>query len=403
MKQDANAEIHLGKMHKNVRLSLWTALVLLAGTVLFLLQPKWFTVRPENADHNRPAKPDVKTVAVTAQTAGRADFPVYLHGLGTVTPLRTVTVQPRVDGELLRVVFEEGQTVRAGDLLAEIDPRPFQAQLLQAEGQLLRDEALLKNAETDLARYRTLLAQDSIAAQQTATQEALVKQYRGTVKTDRGLIADAKLQLGYARIVAPLTGRAGLRLVDAGNIVHAADNTGLVVITQIRPIAVVFTLAEDDLPAVLQRLRSAAELQLQVYDRSGNNKLADGRLLAVDNQIDPATGTVKLKGQFGNENQALFANQFVNVKMLVDTLRAVTIVPAAAIQRGAPGTFVYVVNPDSTVNVRPLRLGPAEGEIVAVLQGLEPGEKVVVDGIDKLHEGARVELISPAADEQEAE
>lgn len=393
MTQDAKLETVPGRGNKNARLGFWTAFALISAALFFLLKSEWFAGRQEDPFSNSPAKPGPDTIPVVAVAAAQQDFPVYLNALGTVTPLHTVTVRPRVDGELLRVAFKEGEMLRAGELLAEIDPRPFEAQLLQAEGQLLHDEALLKNAEIDLSRYRTLLAQDSIAAQQTATQETLVNQYRGMVKTGRGRIADAKLQLSYARIVAPIAGRAGLRLVDAGNIVHAADASGLVVITQIQPIAVVFTLAEDDLPAVMQRLRAGAGIELQAYDRSGSNKLADGRLLAVDNQIDPATGTVKLKGQFGNEDQALFANQFVNVKMLLETLRAVTVIPAAAIQRGAPGAFVYVVNADMTVSARPLRLGPSDGEKTAVLEGLKANERVVVDGVDKLHEGAKVELI----------
>jgi multidrug efflux system membrane fusion protein len=333
-------------------------------------------------------------VAVVAEAATRGDFPIYLNGLGTVTALNTATIRSRVDGELIRVAFEEGQMVREGDLLAEIDPRPFQAQLMQAEGQLLRDEALLKNAQIDLERYQTLLEQDSIAAQQTATQEALVRQYRGTVETDRGLIADAKLRLTYTRIKAPFTGRLGLRLVDKGNIIQASDVDGLVVLTQIQPITVVFTLPENDLPAVMKRLRAGERLPIEAYERSGNTRLAQGRLVAVDNQIDTTTGTIRLKAQFDNEDHALFPNQFVNVRMVVDTLRAVTIIPGSAIQRGTPGTFAYVVKEDETVSVRPLKLGPAEGDKVAVLEGLEPGERVVIDGTDKLREGAKVELVT---------
>jgi multidrug efflux system membrane fusion protein len=393
MTREAKQKLHSGKMNRNVQRMVWASLILFIAVAFFLLKPQFFAARQEDNINSNAENPANESIAVIAEAAARGDIPVYLTGLGTVTPLQTVTVKSRVDGELIHVAFKEGQTVRAGDVLAEIDPRPFQAQLLQAEGQLLHDEALLKNAEIDLARYKTLLAQDSIAAQQTVTQETLVNQYRGIVKTGRGRIADAKLQLGYARIVSPLTGRAGLRLVDQGNIVQASDSTGLVVVTQLQPIAVVFTLAEDDLPAVMRRLGSGAEIRLETYNRSGQSKLAEGRLLAVDNQIDPATGTVKLKGQFGNEDQALFANQFVNIKMVLETLHAVTVIPAAAIQRGAPGTFVYVVNEDRTVSVRTLQLGPSDGEKVAVLEGLEPNELVVVDGVDKLHEGAKVELI----------
>ena len=284
--------------------------------------------------------------------------------------------------------------VQEGDLLAEIDPRAFQVQLMQAEGQLLRDEALLKNAQTDLVRYKTLLEQDSIAAQETVTQESLVKQYKGTVAIDRGLVADAKLQLSYTQITAPITGRLGLRLVDQGNMVKASDTTGLAVITQIQPIAVVFTLPEDDLQAVMKQFRTGESLTIEAYDRRGNVKLAQGHLLAVDNQIDTSTGTVKLKGQFANEDGALFSNQFVNIKMKMKTLISVTIIPTAAIQRGIMGTFVYVVKEDQTVSLRPLTLGPIEGEKVAVLEGLQPNEWVVVDGADKLREGIKVKLIN---------
>ena len=368
------------------------AVILSIITAAFLVKPH--AAQPEQKNNEKPSKPDFSTVAVVAEAATRGNFPIYLNGLGTVTALNTATIRSRVDGELIRVAFREGQIVREGDLLAEIDPRPFQAQLMQAEGQLLRDEALLKNAQIDLERYQTLLEQDSIAAQQTATQEALVRQYRGTVETDRGLIADAKLQLTYTRITAPFTGRLGLRLVDKGNIVKTSDTNGLVVLTQIQPITVVFTLPETDLPAVMKRLRADETLPIEAYDRSGNTRLSQGKLVAVDNQIDTATGTIRLKAQFDNKDHALFPNQFVNVRMTVDTLHNVTIIPSSSIQRGMPGTFVYVVKEDKTVSVRPLKLGPSEAEKVAVLEGLKPGEQVVVDGIDKLREGARVEIVN---------
>ena len=369
----------------------WLAIILLLAVAAYLI--KLISPQPQE-DYKKPGKFTDPVVAVAAVTATQGDFPVYLTGLGTVTALRTVTVRSRVDGELIRVAFKEGQMVKEGDLLAEIDPRSFQVQLMQAEGQLFRDEALLKNARTDLVRYKTLLEEDSIAAQQTVTQESLVKQYKGTVEMDRGLVANAKLQLSYARITAPISGRLGLRLVDQGNMVKASDTNGLVVITQIQPIAVVFTLPEDDLQSVMKQFRSGKGLSIEAYDRRGEVKLAEGHLLAVDNQIDTSTGTVKLKGQFANEDGALFANQFVNVKMLMDILHSVMIIPAAAVQRGTMGTFVYVVKADQTVSVRPLTLGPAEGEKVAVLQGLQPNEKVVVDGADKLREGMKVKLIT---------
>jgi multidrug efflux system membrane fusion protein len=265
---------------------------------------------------------------------------------------------------------------------------------MQTEGQLRRDEALLKNSEIDLVRYKTLLAQDSIAAQQTVTQESLINQNKGTLEIDRGLVANAKLQLIYTRITAPISGRLGLRLVDQGNIVHAADANGLVVITQIQPIAVVFTLPEDRLQDVMKKFHTGDSITLDAYDRRGQIKLAQGQLSAVDNQIDTTTGTVKLKGQFANEDGALFSNQFVNIKMAMDTLRSVTIMPTSAIQRGTMGAFAYVVQADKTVSVRPLTLGPVDGEKVAVLTGLQPDEQVVVDGADKLRDGMKVKLIT---------
>jgi multidrug efflux system membrane fusion protein len=371
----------------------WTALILLIAVVIYFT--RLVIIQPEQKGEGKEDKIKDSVIAVVAVAATQGDFPVYLSGLGTVTALRTVTVRSRVDGELVRVAFKEGQHVREGELLAEIDPRAFQVQLMQAEGQLQRDEALLKNAGTDLARYKVLLEQDSIAAQQTVTQESLVKQYQGTVGIDRGLVANAKLQLSYARITAPITGRLGLRLVDQGNIVKASDANGLVVITQTQPVAVVFTLPEDELQSVMKQFRSGGDLSIEAYDRGGKNRLAQGQLLAVDNQIDTGTGTVKLKAQFANADEALFSNQFVNIKMKMNTLRGVTLIPSAAVQRGVEGTFAYVVKPDRTVTVRPLKLGPSENEQVAVLEGLQPNEQVVVDGADKLRENSEVKLITP--------
>ncbi|WP_027148695.1 MdtA/MuxA family multidrug efflux RND transporter periplasmic adaptor subunit [Methylobacter tundripaludum] len=330
--------------------------------------------------------------AVAIESAGKADFPVYLSGLGTVTALRTVTVRPRVDGELVRVVFSEGQMVKEGDLLAEIDPRPFQVQLQQVEGQLMRDEALLKNAQIDHDRYQTLLEQDSISAQQTMTQEAQVKQYQGIVEMDKAQVNNAKLQLSYARLTAPISGRVGLRQIDQGNIVHANDTNGLVVITQLQPVSVVFTLPEDNVQAVVQRWRSNEAVRVEAYDRAGKTKLADGKLLALDNQIDPTTGTLKLKAQFDNNERTLFANQFVNIKMHLDTLPGVTVVSSAAIQHDTQGSFVYVVGSEKTAQVRRITLGPTEGDKVAVLSNLAADETVVVEGVDKLHEGSQVDI-----------
>ena len=331
-------------------------------------------------------------VPVVAAPATKGELDVVLSGLGTVVPLRTVAVRSRVEGELVKVHFREGQLVEQGQLLAEVDPRPFQAALKQAEGQLARDQAQLANARIDLERYKTLLAQDSIARQQVDSQEALVRQLEGTVRIDQGLLDNARLQLTYARITAPLAGRTGLRQVDPGNIVRAGDANGLVVITQQQPITVLYTLPQDTLPAVLRRQAEGGKVTVDAWDRELKARLASGLLTAVDNQVDTATGTVKLKATFRNDDGALFPNQFVNVRMKLDTLADATLVPAAAIQRGAQSLFVYVVKDDNRVTARPVKLGPQDGGRVAVSEGLAPGEMVVVDGIDRLREGASVVL-----------
>jgi multidrug efflux system membrane fusion protein len=334
-------------------------------------------------------------VAVAQAKIG--DVNIVQTALGTVMATRTATVRPRVDGLLQSVLFNEGQFVRPGDALAQIDPAPFQVALSQAEGQLARDAATLNNARLDLERYRTLLAQDSVPAQQVDQQSSLVKQLEGTVKMDHAQVDNATLQLSWTRITAPLGGQTGLRFVDPGNMVHSSDPTGLVVITQVDPIATVFAIPQDTLPRVLERIKKGDKPAVQAWDRDQKAMLAAGTLLSTDNQIDVTTGTVKLKAQFANEGGKLFPNQFVNVRMVVDVARGVVVVPTAAIQRDNQGTIVYAVQDDNTVAVRRVQLGPAEGEITAVLSGLQAGERVIVDGVDRIREGAKVEVVQPGA------
>jgi multidrug efflux system membrane fusion protein len=367
--------------------------VVIAGVVAWLLLR---TPADAPATKGR-GDPNARPMPVVAAPARKGSIDVYIDALGTVTPRNTVVVRSRVDGQLLGVGFREGQEVKKGDVIAQIDPRPFEVQLTQASGQMARDQAQLKNAQLDLERYRTLLGQDSISKQQVDTQEALVRQFQGAVATDQGAIDNAKLQITYARITAPISGRVGLRQVDPGNMVHASDANGLVTITQIKPMTVVYPVPEDNIPRIVKRMQGGQDLAVEAYDRGGKTKLASGRLLTIDNQIDPATGTVKLKAEFPNDDAILFPNQFVNVRMAVETRQDTTLVPSAAIQRGAPGTFVFVVKADHTVTVTPVKLGAVEGETTEVQSGLQVDTLVVVDGADKLREGSKVELVDANA------
>ncbi len=352
----------------------------------------WFLAR------NQPLPPGGRfgePQPVGIAKVGMGPMPITLNALGTVTPLATVTVRPQVSGPVVRFNFTEGQMVKKGDVLAEIDPRPFQAALDQAQGQLARDRAALSNAQTDLARYENLWSQKSISQQQLATQRALVKQDEGLVASDRGNVDAAALNLSYTKVRSPIDGRAGIRQVDVGNLVQAGQANGIVVVTQVRPMSVIFSIPEDSIDRIMARMNAGAVLQVDAYDRMQTAKLASGKLSAVDSTIDTATGTVKLRAMFDNANGELFPNQFVNIRLLIDTLKNQTLAPTAAIQRGAQGTFVFVVNPDKTVSMRNVAIGATDGTHTVITNGLRPGDTVVVDGADRLNDGSPIAI--PAA------
>ncbi|QPB18914.1 efflux RND transporter periplasmic adaptor subunit [Rhizobium sp. 007] len=355
----------------------------------------WWTRQggePEPASNRRTAG----AMSIVPEVVGRSDIAINLNALGAVTSLATVTVKAQSSGYLMKIDFKEGQEVKKGDLLAEIDPRPYEAALAQATGNLTRDEALLNGAQVDLTRYRGLAAQNAIPHQTLDTQVALVAQDQGTVEADRAAVKAAEVNLQYCQILSPLDGRVGLRQVDQGNYVTPGDPNGLVVITQLQPISVLFTLPEDNLQAISKRLEAGATLPATAYDRSGANSLADGILQTFDSQIDPTTGTIKLRAQFPNDTRNLYPNQFVNIRLLVDTHKDVVVVPTAGVLRGVPGPYVYLINADNTVSVRKVSLGVTDGDHIEVLSGLAPGDRIVVDGADKLRDGARINVRTEA-------
>jgi multidrug efflux system membrane fusion protein len=380
----------------------WLIGLFLLAALLLLLW--WFWPgKPQSAQMGRGRFGDMGPVPVRVASVTQGDFPVELKALGTVTAYNTVNVRGRVDGELVKLLFKDGQQVKAGDLLAVIDPRPYQIALQQAQGALQERQAQLRNAELDLARYRGLYAEDSIAKQTLDTQEALVNQYRGNLKSLQADVATARLNLDFTQVRAPISGRLGIRLADVGNLVSSGDALPLVVITQTLPIAVTFTLPEAELPAVVQQLRGGQTLSVEAWDRSEKLQLAEGELESVDNLIDTATGTVKLKARFANAEEMLFPNQFVNVRLRVQTLQGVTLMPAAALQFGATGTFAYVVDADDKVQVTPVSVGASDGQVSVVEQGLKPGDRLVLEGTDRLRSGNQVEVIGDKPATAEAE
>lgn len=361
----------------------WIAILIIVLT-LFLFY-RYHNVRTTEKDN---------AVQVTVMPATIANVPVYLSGLGTVTPTYSVLVKSQVNGRLLNIYFKEGQMVKAGNLLAEIDPAPYQAQLLQYQGQLARDQALLANSKVDLKRYQVLWKQDSVANQTLYTQQALVKQYEAAIKTDEGQVQAVEVNLNYTRIVSPIDGRVGLRLVDPGNYIQTSDASGIAVVNMLNPITVIFTLPEDDIPKVAKQVYAGKTLTVFAYDRNQKTLLATGKLITIDNQIDPATGTVKLKAQFDNTDNNLFPNQFVNIQLLVATLQNTIIIPTAAIQYNAKGPFVYLLMSNQTVALQPIVTGPAINNETSVMSGLKAGQKVVTEGADKLIAGTKVKVIN---------
>jgi membrane fusion protein, multidrug efflux system len=364
--------------------------VLISIIVLLIAAGIYWRTRQESAPQPAGGGRNSGPMSIVPEVVGKGDIGININALGTVTSLATVTIRTQISGYLQKIDFTEGNEVKKGDLLAQIDPRPYEAALAQAKGQLARDEAMLKGAQVDLTRYQGLAAQNAVPHQTLDTQVALVAQDQGTVEADRAAVKSAEVNLQYCRIVSPLDGRVGLRQVDQGNYVTPGDANGLVVITQLQPMSVLFTVPEDNLQAIAKRIQSGAVLPATALDRTGATKIADGSLQTFDSQIDPTTGTIKLRAQFPNDDRLLYPNQFVNIRLLLDTHKDVTTMSTAGVQRGAPGTFVYLVNADSTVSVRPIKIGVTEGDRVEVLSGLAQGDRIVIDGADKLRDGAKV-------------
>ena len=373
------------RVRRTVRGLVW--LIILIGVAIGGYELRHVLQAPQNKAA-RPTPPQ----PVGAATVATGDIPIIIDALGTVTPVATVTVVTQINGQLMEVGFKEGQHVKKGEFLAQIDPRPFQAALEQAEGQLIHDQGLLDQAHMDLTRYQNLSKTQAIPRQQYEDQIYVVKQFEGSVKTDQANIDTQKLNLVYCHIVSPVDGRVGLRLVDPGNYVQATNSTQLAVLTQMQPITVIFPVPEDDLPQILDQMHAGKTLEVTAYDRANVTKLATGKVIALDSQVDTTTGTVKLRAEFDNADEKLFPSQFVNARLLVQTLQGVVSVPTAAVQRGAPGTYVYLINADNTVSVRPIKLGPTHGDTAQVASGLAAGDRVVIDGADRLRDGAKIAL-----------